>query len=174
MNGLNNFLKWLGMPQPSAVMRQLADWFEADCPHYRFATTRDIDWFIHLETVCYQNYLAWTRADFERDLLKNPYALYVIFPQKACIIGRITHKKAHISHLMVEPSQQRKGIGREMLTCWIRAARQMHSQSVTLEVRASNRAAIALYQQHGFVIVRTILRYYEDGEDALYMQLLLK
>ena len=43
-------------------------------------------------------------------------------------------------------------------------------RGLTLEVRASNARAIALYERHDFVEVGTRKRYYQDnGEDAIIM-----
>ena len=42
-------------------------------------------------------------------------------------------------------------------------------QSITLEVRVSNFAAIALYQKFGFEKVLIKPHFYIDGEDAIYM-----
>ena len=40
---------------------------------------------------------------------------------------------------------------------------------MTLEVRKSNQAAIALYEKFGFSPVNVVKRYYSDGEDAILM-----
>ena len=44
-----------------------------------------------------------------------------------------------------------------------------HFEFFTLEVRASNTAAIALYTKVGFEKVTVKTGYYKDGEDAIYM-----
>jgi len=40
-------------------------------------------------------------------------------------------------------------------------------QTVKLEVRPTNEAALGIYRRYGFEQLRTIPRYYDDGEDAL-------
>jgi ribosomal-protein-alanine N-acetyltransferase len=42
-------------------------------------------------------------------------------------------------------------------------------ESLTLEVRESNHAAVALYDRLGFVLAGRRPAYYTDGEDALVM-----
>lgn len=44
-----------------------------------------------------------------------------------------------------------------------------HYQRVFLEVRASNKGAINLYEKFGFKKIKVVLKYYNDGEDALKM-----
>jgi ribosomal-protein-alanine N-acetyltransferase len=53
-------------------------------------------------------------------------------------------------------------------------ARDRHSRLVLLEVRRSNRAAIALYRAHGFSAIGIRRAYYRDtDEDAVEMMLAL-
>ena len=42
-------------------------------------------------------------------------------------------------------------------------------ETVTLEVRKSNEAAIKLYEKNGYVFVVNKKAYYSNGEDAVYM-----
>ena len=42
-------------------------------------------------------------------------------------------------------------------------------QTVTLEVRVGNTAAINFYKKYGFEIETTKPHYYDNGEDAYYM-----
>lgn len=55
-----------------------------------------------------------------------------------------------------------------------RGCRRDGAESVLLEVRASNEAALRLYDSLGFQRVGLRRRYYADGEDALLMTLLLR
>ncbi len=57
-----------------------------------------------------------------------------------------------------------------LLTAIIKLSLQMKAQVVTLEVRASNHSAQALYAKYGFNSVGIRRRYYTDnGEDAVIM-----
>lgn len=70
--------------------------------------------------------------------------------------------------VVVAPALRRRGIGRALLA---KALARVPGASVAhLEVRASNAAAIALYESLGFVAVGRRPRYYEGGEDALSMR----
>lgn len=52
-------------------------------------------------------------------------------------------------------------------------AREAACEYMTLEVRASNEAALNLYQKMGFIQVNVSKNYYPDGEDAIVMTLAL-
>jgi ribosomal-protein-alanine N-acetyltransferase len=58
-----------------------------------------------------------------------------------------------------------------MLLEWaVGAARERGAEVLALEVRASNHAAIALYEGFGFVRYFVRPRYYEGVEDAILME----
>ena len=77
---------------------------------------------------------------------------------------------AHIVSLGVRPNDHRKGLGELLLLAAFREARRYGMREVTLEVRASNSPAQALYDKYGFREVGLRKRYYIDnGEDAIIM-----
>ncbi len=65
---------------------------------------------------------------------------------------------------------RRRGIARELLAHVAADARNLGAQTVSLEVRAGNEGAQALYKALGLAPVGTRPRYYSDREDALIMQ----
>ncbi len=80
-----------------------------------------------------------------------------------------------LESLVIRPQDQRRGVGSTLLATVIRVLNSSGASILTLEVRASNVAAIRLYEAFGFT--RTGLRkaYYggRDGtppEDAVLMQ----
>ena len=74
----------------------------------------------------------------------------------------------HIMNVAVDPTQLRQGIATALLDNLI--GRLGEDARMTLEVRPSNHAAIALYERFGFLAAGTRRRYYQDnGEDALIM-----
>lgn len=79
-------------------------------------------------------------------------------------------EEAHITILAVHPDCQRQGLGQVLLWALLRSAWKRGLEWATLEVRVSNRTAIALYQKFGFSEVGRRRRYYQDtGEDALIL-----
>jgi ribosomal-protein-alanine N-acetyltransferase len=80
--------------------------------------------------------------------------------------------EAHLANFAVRQGYRRRGIGHLLLLGIIRLAIEHNAEFVTLEVRASNRAARALYEMCGFVEVGVRRGYYTDnGEDAILMTL---
>jgi len=78
--------------------------------------------------------------------------------------------ECHILNLCVHPDYQRKGLGRELLQHALLQAKQKGAGIAYLEVRRSNKRAIALYNQAGFVQISERKNYYPDPkvrEDAL-------
>ena len=74
----------------------------------------------------------------------------------------------HIMNVAVDPRELRQGIATALLENLI--GRLGEDARMTLEVRPSNDAAIALYERFGFLAAGTRRRYYQDnGEDALIM-----
>ncbi len=74
-----------------------------------------------------------------------------------------------IQNLATLPQLRRRGIAASLLSHAIARSREQGLNSIWLEVRISNRAAIALYQRFGFSANGTRSAYYADGEDALIM-----
>ena len=78
--------------------------------------------------------------------------------------------EGQITNVAVDPIHRRKGLGREIVRALIGYAKENGIVSVSLEVRESNEAAIALYESFGFS--RRGLRknfYREPTESAIVM-----
>ena len=81
---------------------------------------------------------------------------------------RHTGDELEILNLAVRPHIRRLGHGKRILRIVLRLARKMDINTVLLEVRTGNKAAIALYEGCGFLKVGRRRNYYADtGEDAL-------
>lgn len=81
-------------------------------------------------------------------------------------------KEAHIIAIAVRNNYRRIGVGEGLLISIIELATQLNANTVTLEVRASNEIAQALYEKYGFQLTGRRHNYYSDnGEDALLMKL---
>jgi ribosomal-protein-alanine N-acetyltransferase len=83
------------------------------------------------------------------------------------VAGEVT-----LLNIAVAPIHQGKGLGKMLLTHLQTLSNTLEQQEVWLEVRASNHAAIALYQKLNFVEVDIRRLYYptENGrEDAIIM-----
>lgn len=77
--------------------------------------------------------------------------------------------EAHITLLAVTPPYRGQGLGRWLLLHLLQGARDRGMERATLEVRASNAPALALYRCLGFKTAGRRRGYYDDGEDALIL-----
>jgi len=78
--------------------------------------------------------------------------------------------EAHIIAIAVRNNYRRMGIGEGLLISVIGVASQLNANVITLEVRASNELAQALYKKYGFRVASRRPRYYSDNdEDAILM-----
>ncbi len=80
--------------------------------------------------------------------------------------------EAHIILLAVDPAYRRQGFGKMLLYGMLAIASRQSLVRATLEVRATNQAAISLYEKFGFQVAGRRKGYYsETGEDALILWL---
>jgi ribosomal-protein-alanine N-acetyltransferase len=78
--------------------------------------------------------------------------------------------EAHLANIAVRQDCRRKGVGELLLIAVISLAVEQKARFITLEVRASNKEAQALYRKYGLVEVGTRRGYYMDNkEDAVIM-----
>ena len=76
----------------------------------------------------------------------------------------------HVTTIAVDPDRQGTAIGTRLLLVLLRRAVERHAEAVTLEVRASNDAAQALYRTFGFAPAGVRKGYYRDPvEDAMVL-----
>ena len=82
--------------------------------------------------------------------------------------------EAHLLNLAIDPEFQHRGLGRKVLCFLIDVIQKQGIKTIFLEVRDSNRAAIALYLDEGFNQIGVRNDYYptDNGrEDAIIMAL---
>ncbi len=82
----------------------------------------------------------------------------------------ITVDEGQITNIATHPDHRRKGYGAAIVHTLLRHAKDARLESVSLEVRASNAAAIALYRAAGFTEAGRRKGFYtKPTEDALVM-----
>jgi ribosomal-protein-alanine N-acetyltransferase len=72
-----------------------------------------------------------------------------------------------IATIAVLPGYRQRGIGRALL---LACETRLQTPRVKLSVRASNQAAIHLYEQEGYRNTDVWKAYYNDGENAIVME----
>ncbi len=116
----------------------------------------------------------WPAYALEQELSGNRLARYLVARAGPTLVAYagvwLMVDDAHITSFGVHPAWRRRGVGRQLLLAVADLAREMRARRLTLEVRASNTGAQALYEGFGFEIVGRRKAYYtDDGEDALIM-----
>jgi ribosomal-protein-alanine N-acetyltransferase len=84
--------------------------------------------------------------------------------------------ESHILNLTVRPESQRQGIGIKLMKHFMQLACRHNADTIMLEVRPSNVAAVKLYEKMGFNEIGVRRNYYPAGEgreDALLLALSL-
>jgi len=117
----------------------------------------------------------WPAQVFAEELSRE-WARVDVARQRGRVVGFVdywlVHDEIHLLAIATHPDARRRGIGGRLLDHLLELGRARGAALVTLEVRRSNRPAIALYERAGFVTVGIRPRYYaEDNEDALVMTL---
>lgn len=77
--------------------------------------------------------------------------------------------EADITNVAVDPDRRRQGIGKMLLRGLLAKAGELGIRRIFLEVRVSNTAARALYEQAGFRTVDVRKNYYEKPKEDAYI-----
>ncbi|MCL1984260.1 MAG: GNAT family N-acetyltransferase [Methanomassiliicoccaceae archaeon] len=88
--------------------------------------------------------------------------------------SKIDNSHARIMMFAVDPNFRSMGLGSELLIRLKHIAMMNGMNHISLEVRPSNMRAINLYRRHGFVPTEIMKNYYNDGGDAMRMDLLFQ
>ncbi|EOH99748.1 ribosomal-protein-alanine acetyltransferase [Enterococcus haemoperoxidus ATCC BAA-382] len=145
----------------------------------RGITLDDIKDLLSIEREVYAGELPWTKTAFLVELQSSEPHLYLLIQKEGKTIGfigcRIFGKDAHITNVAVSSQNQGKGIGSFLIREVRQFAKNNDCETISLEVRISNKNAQRVYRQLGFVSNTIKPDYYtEDKEDALEMILYLK
>lgn len=134
---------------------------------------RDLGAVMAIEQVAYPR--PWTVGVFqsEIDQARRGDRHYLVARSGGELVGyaglMFVVDDAHVTNIAVAASHRRAGVGTRLLAELAWAAVGRGCQGLTLEVRASNESAQALYRSFGFVPAGVRKRYYENTEDAIVM-----
>jgi ribosomal-protein-alanine N-acetyltransferase len=116
----------------------------------------------------------WPRRSFSEELAKSPPPYARVARRGGRVVGYLFAwfilDEVHLGNLAVHPRHRRQGVARALLRHLMERSRRRGSSFITLEVRAQNAAAIALYEEFGFRRVAVRKGYYAGREDALIME----
>ena len=126
-----------------------------------------------LELACFSR--PWSRQMLAEEL-ENQCAAFLVAEDSVSgrVLGyaglMVVADEGYITNVAVFPEYRRQGIAAQILQVFLQFAAANHLAFLTLEVRPSNAAAIALYQGFGFEEVGRRKNYYDlPKEDALIL-----
>ena len=130
-----------------------------------------VDAVAQIEAECFSQ--PWSHDAFVAEL-SNPAAVTFVANADGEIAGfvnlGVVLDEATVNNIAVKQTYRRCGIGRALLTAAIDYCQNNRLNVLMLEVRQSNRAAIALYERFGFQAVGIRKRFYDEPEeDAVLM-----
>ena len=133
-----------------------------------------LDEVTELEQICFPD--PWSRNMLKEELENDLAAFLVALDGQGAVAGyaglQVILDEGYILNIAVRPDCRRQGVASRLLRVFLDFARGNHLAFLTLEVRASNYAAIALYGSRGFRGVGRRKNYYEHPrEDAVIMTL---
>ena len=125
-----------------------------------------------LEKLCFS--APWSENAIARELT-NPLSLWIVAVEGDTVLGYVGSQsvmgEADMMNLAVRPESRRLGVGKALVETLVNRLAENAVHSLTLEVRASNDSAIALYEKLGFTRVGRRPNYYHSPkEDALILR----
>ena len=129
-----------------------------------------------IEQQCFS--LPWTEAMLRMQLQPDSH-VFLTAETEGSVVGYIgmlyVLDEGYISNVAVRPDFRRRGVAEALLRALEERARALRLSFLTLEVRAGNAAAVALYEKRGYRVVGRRKNYYEKPtEDAILMTLTLE
>lgn len=139
-----------------------------------------IEQLMAIETACHSH--PWTLKTMS-SCMGGRYFNLAAF-NKNTLVGFYIGEKAGpdftLMDICVTPSEQGKGIAKQLLSQFIEYGEQQNAENLFLEVRESNTRAIALYERAGFIEMSVRKNYYPSDnpakngfEDAILMGMAL-
>ena len=125
-----------------------------------------------LEKICFSD--PWSENSVASEL-KNPLSYWLVAVENGQVAGYIGSQtvmgETDMMNVAVHPDFRRQGIGEQLVNALVAELKKQESHCLTLEVRASNAPAIALYEKLGFVEIGRRKNYYRNPrEDALILR----
>ena len=129
-----------------------------------------------IEQECFSD--PWTQQAIQSQLT-GPNHIFLAAVDGEIVAGYVglmyVIDEGYIANVAVTADYRRQHIADLLIAELVRRGQELNLAFLTLEVRASNEPAQALYRKHGFEVVGLRKRYYEKPrEDALLMTLYLK
>ncbi len=125
-----------------------------------------------LEKLCFS--LPWDEGSISSEL-SNPLSLWLVATEGDTVAGYVGSQsvlgESDMMNIAVHPDFRRRGLAQALVEELVGQLAENGNHCLTLEVRASNDPAIALYEKNGFGEVGRRKNYYRNPkEDALILR----
>ena len=125
-----------------------------------------------LEKLCFSD--PWSENSVSSEL-NNPLSLWLVAVDGARVAGYVGSQsvmgESDMMNIAVHPDYRRRGLAEMLVAELVTALKNAGNTCLTLEVRASNAPAIALYEKNGFSQIGLRKNYYRNPrEDALILR----
>ena len=125
-----------------------------------------------LEKLCFSD--PWSEKSIETELSCR-LSFWLVALEEDKVVGYVGSQtvidETDMMNIAVHPDYRRRGIAEKLINALMDALRDKGSHGLTLEVRASNESAIALYHKLGFTQAGRRPNYYrKPKEDALILR----
>ena len=138
----------------------------------RNMTAADVYQVAQLEKICFAD--PWSERSVSSEL-DNPLSLWLVAVEGERLVGYVGSQtvmgETDMMNIAVDPGSRRRGIAEKLIDALIAELKAIESHCLTLEVRASNEPARALYEKLGFQQVGLRKNYYRNPrEDACILR----
>ena len=125
-----------------------------------------------LEAICFSD--PWSEKSVASELT-NPLSLWLVALDGDRVAGYVGSQsvlgESDMMNVAVHPDYRRQGIAEKLCLALVEALKEKGNHCLTLEVRASNEPAKALYEKLGFIQVGLRKNYYRNPrEDACILR----
>lgn len=115
----------------------------------------------------------WSITSFEEELCKQNSHLFVAIDNDTVVgyaVMSTVLDEGSLLDIAVDENYRRKGVAKALFDKLLDVAKEKELAFITLEVRASNKSARALYEALGFECIAVRKNYYsKPSEDAVLM-----
>ena len=125
-----------------------------------------------LEAICFSD--PWSEGSVASEL-SNPLSRWIVAMDGKTLVGYVGSQtvlgESDMMNIAVAPDARRRGIAQGLVEALIQELTELGSHCLSLEVRASNEPAKALYGKLGFREIGRRKNYYRNPkEDALILR----
>jgi ribosomal-protein-alanine N-acetyltransferase len=136
----------------------------------------DFDELLALDQLCFTQGIAYSEREL-RYFLNRKGGVRLVAAREGTekgIAGFIVAavekgQNAHVFTIDVHPDYQRSGLGTQLMREAEQRFAEAKCRSILLEVAVDNLAAISFYKRHGFSVLKSLPRYYNNSIDGLLL-----